>query len=149
MFVQHLMPTIVYLIILQCKLSVQDMQDSSHVNWVNLDMAKDEWPGISALIGKDPCADNMKYCFDLATIVKHRLNVHALRKNCDPDLNVLFPNKTGGRPVCWIRHKDKYWVKKAFIGSVQLDRVRFEVQYWTDSATVSYMRYAEHPKDSR
>uniref|UniRef100_A0A8D9E108 Secreted protein n=1 Tax=Cacopsylla melanoneura TaxID=428564 RepID=A0A8D9E108_9HEMI len=101
---QHLMSSILYLIMLQCKLSEQ-----GDISWTDVNLTDrkklDEWPGITDLLGKDPCANGMKYCIDLATIVKKQSDVNALRKDCEmDDRNAQSPNRT----VCWIRQKDSY-----------------------------------------
>uniref|UniRef100_A0A8D9BMG7 Uncharacterized protein n=1 Tax=Cacopsylla melanoneura TaxID=428564 RepID=A0A8D9BMG7_9HEMI len=103
MFIQLLVPTEFYLITTQCKQS-EGVENSGNVPWNTVNMATDEWPGIKNLIGKDPCADNMKYCMELATIIKARQNADALRKDCELDAAVKYPNGTS-RQICWIRQK--------------------------------------------
>uniref|UniRef100_A0A8D8QTA2 Uncharacterized protein n=1 Tax=Cacopsylla melanoneura TaxID=428564 RepID=A0A8D8QTA2_9HEMI len=129
-----LVPTVFYLILIQCKLSDASVQDSGSIWWTDVDMAKDEWEGIQNLTGKNPCAEGMKYCMALATIVKNRLNADALRKTCEQDLSVTYPNKSLIPEVCWIRQKKDV--------NVGVKRTVYEVQFWSESPTMSNMRYA-------
>uniref|UniRef100_A0A8D8SE34 Uncharacterized protein n=1 Tax=Cacopsylla melanoneura TaxID=428564 RepID=A0A8D8SE34_9HEMI len=136
MFIQLLVPTVFYLITTQCKLSAGE-ENSEHIPWVNVNMANDEWPGIKNLIGKDPCAEKMKYCYELATIIKRwKDGVDALRKDCELDLALKYPNQTA-RTVCWIRHKRSI--------DLGYKKTTFEAQFWSESPTVSQLRYASPP----
>uniref|UniRef100_A0A8D8S8R9 Uncharacterized protein n=1 Tax=Cacopsylla melanoneura TaxID=428564 RepID=A0A8D8S8R9_9HEMI len=135
MFIQLLVPTVFYLIITQCKLS-SGTQDSQFTEWTNVDMKNDTWPGIKNLIGKDPCTEEMKYCIELATIIKKAKGVDALRKDCELDLALKYPNQTA-RTVCWIRHKRSI--------DLGYKKTTFEAQFWSESPTVSQLRYASPP----
>uniref|UniRef100_A0A8D8R3Z8 Uncharacterized protein n=1 Tax=Cacopsylla melanoneura TaxID=428564 RepID=A0A8D8R3Z8_9HEMI len=128
--IQLLVPTTVfYLIITQCKLST-GIEDSQFTEWTNVDMKNDTWPGIKNLIGKDPCAENMKYCMELAKIIKTREHARALRKCCETDKSIT--NQT----VCWIRQKTNLDVGK---------RTTFEAQFWTESPNVTRIRHCSPP----
>uniref|UniRef100_A0A8D8UEH3 Uncharacterized protein n=1 Tax=Cacopsylla melanoneura TaxID=428564 RepID=A0A8D8UEH3_9HEMI len=134
--IQLLAPStvVLYLIITQCKLST-GIEDSQFTEWTNVDMKNDTWPGIKNLIGKDPCAEKMKYCYELATIIKKMKEVTALRKDCESDYTVTYPNQTL-RTICWIRLKETFDLSK---------KTTFEVQFWSESPTVSQMRFATPP----
>uniref|UniRef100_A0A8D8TR81 Secreted protein n=1 Tax=Cacopsylla melanoneura TaxID=428564 RepID=A0A8D8TR81_9HEMI len=142
--VMHYLMAVLYLLILQCTLSEQ--AESSNIIWTNVNIPADEWPGIKSLLGKDPCADDMKYCKDLATLIKGRINADALRKDCEPDGNLTMPNDPDGRTVCWIRRKQTYLKYSPWKYEV-VTTTRFEARFWTENATVSHLRYAEHPKE--
>uniref|UniRef100_A0A8D8W3J0 Uncharacterized protein n=1 Tax=Cacopsylla melanoneura TaxID=428564 RepID=A0A8D8W3J0_9HEMI len=136
--IQLLVPTTVfYLIITQCKLVSTGVEDSSFIKWTNVDMKNDTWPGIKNLIGKDPCAENMKYCMELATIVKAREKADALRKDCELDAAVKYPNGTS-RQVCWIRQKSASF-------SFQGKKTTYEAQFWTESPNVTRIRHCSPP----
>uniref|UniRef100_A0A8D8SCI9 Uncharacterized protein n=1 Tax=Cacopsylla melanoneura TaxID=428564 RepID=A0A8D8SCI9_9HEMI len=135
MFIQLLVPTVFYLITTQCKLS-EGVENSGNVPWNTVNMATDEWPGIKNLIGKDPCAEKMKYCYELATIIKKMKEVTALRKDCESDYTVTYPNQTL-RTICWIRLKETL--------DLGYKRTTFEAQFWSESPTVSQLRYASPP----
>uniref|UniRef100_A0A8D8Y405 Secreted protein n=1 Tax=Cacopsylla melanoneura TaxID=428564 RepID=A0A8D8Y405_9HEMI len=133
--IQLLFSTVFYLIISQCKLSDGGVESSLNVVWIDLNVTGNEWTGIKDLIGQDPCADNMNYCIELATIIKKRENFTALRKNCQSDDMVKYPDETC-RLICWIRQKKTYDVVK---------RTVFEAQYWTESPNVTRIRHCSPP----
>uniref|UniRef100_A0A8D8TK85 Secreted protein n=1 Tax=Cacopsylla melanoneura TaxID=428564 RepID=A0A8D8TK85_9HEMI len=91
--IQLLGPTAFYLIIAQCRVC-DGVENSSSIKWINVDMTKNLWPGISDLIGKVPCANGTDYCNDMATIVKRSQNANALRVECEQDVMVKNPNET-------------------------------------------------------
>uniref|UniRef100_A0A8D8XSF0 Uncharacterized protein n=1 Tax=Cacopsylla melanoneura TaxID=428564 RepID=A0A8D8XSF0_9HEMI len=122
---QLLVPTVFYLITTQCELF--NNKPKGPIPWKDVNMTANEWEGIQSLIGKDPCAENMKYCMELAKIIKTREHARALRKCCETDKSIT--NQT----VCWIRQKTNLDVGK---------RTTFEAQFWTESPTVSRLRYA-------
>uniref|UniRef100_A0A8D8X5W3 Uncharacterized protein n=1 Tax=Cacopsylla melanoneura TaxID=428564 RepID=A0A8D8X5W3_9HEMI len=127
--IQLLVPTAFYLITTQCKLS-DGVESSKHVHWVDLNMAGDEWTGIKDLIGK-AC----DHCVDLATIVKGRQGAKALRKECQFDSTVKYPNGSLHK-LCWIRQKE--------LLDLGYKRTVYEVQFWTESPTVSQVRWANN-----
>uniref|UniRef100_A0A8D8M905 Uncharacterized protein n=1 Tax=Cacopsylla melanoneura TaxID=428564 RepID=A0A8D8M905_9HEMI len=132
--IQLLTPSTVvfYLIITQCELF--NNKPKGPIPWKDVNMTANEWEGIQSLIGKDPCANDKEFCNKLAGIIKGKINAKALRKDCECDEMVKYPNGTLGL-LCWIRQKKTYDVVK---------RTVFEAQFWTESPTVSRMRYAFH-----
>uniref|UniRef100_A0A8D8UF80 Uncharacterized protein n=1 Tax=Cacopsylla melanoneura TaxID=428564 RepID=A0A8D8UF80_9HEMI len=129
---QLLVPTVFYLITTQCELF--NNKPKGPIPWKDVNMTANEWEGIQSLIGKDPCADGMKFCMELATIIKARQNADALRKDCELDAAVKYPNGTS-RQICWIRQKSASF-------SFQGKKTTYEAQFWTESPTVSRLRYA-------
>uniref|UniRef100_A0A8D8ZM47 Uncharacterized protein n=1 Tax=Cacopsylla melanoneura TaxID=428564 RepID=A0A8D8ZM47_9HEMI len=118
--IQLLAPStvVLYLIITQCNLSHGSEPVESNITWTNLNMTADEWPGIKDLIGKDPCANDKEFCNKLAGIIKGKINAKALRKDCECDEMVKYPNGTLGL-LCWIRQKKSFDLKKRTIFEAQ------------------------------
>ncbi|KAL1453750.1 hypothetical protein WDU94_010064 [Cyamophila willieti] len=102
--INFLVPMAILLIQLN-KQSEAVIENSSSIKWKDVDVPGDGWKGIKKFLGKDPCADNMKICNEIAGFVKTRIEAKALRKACEPDAMLQNPNKTF-RTVCWIRQKE-------------------------------------------
>ncbi|KAL1459000.1 hypothetical protein WDU94_011019 [Cyamophila willieti] len=107
-------------------------EDSTGVDWKDVDVGKDTWTGIKNFSGKDLCAE--KRCDDLGMFVWNHFNYTGGRHfaDCEPDKNLA------DRTVCWVRHK-----VTPPAGRIDIFKTSLEVQLWLEGTT-SHCRYATH-----
>ncbi|KAL1452240.1 hypothetical protein WDU94_006532 [Cyamophila willieti] len=117
--------------VLTCCLFLTLFQQILCADWINVNVGKNEWPGINKWLGKNLCDSNQKACTtDFADFVKSRIHASSIHAGCE------WQSDSSNHIVCWVR-------QRSYNAGTASKRTVYEVQFWSDNSTSSHCQYRE------